>query len=197
MTAGWSRWMRIFRRDPQSDVDAELRFHMEARVEDLVARGAGADEARAQALAEFGDVDATRERLGAIDKRIALRHQRADWWEGIAQDLRHTLRGLARSPGFTVMVDVVMRAPLESCLASSLCSPALRLAAPDQVPFARTVVESFPDRVLWGTDWPHPNMKSHMPDDGLLVDYVPRIATTAELQRKLLVDNPTRLYWPG
>ena len=67
----------------------------------------------------------------------------------------------------------------------------------DVVPFARTVVESFPDRVLWGTDWPHPNMKSHMPDDGLLVDYVPRIATTAELQRKLLVDNPTRLYWPG
>ena len=65
----------------------------------------------------------------------------------------------------------------------------------DVVPFARAVVEQFPDRVLWGTDWPHPNMKSHMPDDGLLVDYVPLIATTAELQRKLLVDNPTRLYW--
>jgi len=65
----------------------------------------------------------------------------------------------------------------------------------DVVPYARTVVERFPDRVLWGTDWPHPNMKSHMPDDGKLVDYVPRIATTAELQRKLLVDNPTRLYW--
>jgi 2-pyrone-4,6-dicarboxylate lactonase len=66
----------------------------------------------------------------------------------------------------------------------------------DVVPFARTVVETFPDRVLWGTDWPHPNMKSHMPDDGKLVDYVPRIAVTAELQRKLLVDNPVRLYWP-
>jgi 2-pyrone-4,6-dicarboxylate lactonase len=65
----------------------------------------------------------------------------------------------------------------------------------DVVPFARRLVETFPDRVLWGTDWPHPNMKSHMPDDGLLVDYVPRIAVTAELQRKLLVDNPMRLYW--
>ncbi len=65
----------------------------------------------------------------------------------------------------------------------------------DVVPFARKVVESFPDRVLWGTDWPHPNMKSHMPDDGLLVDYLPRIAVTPELQRKLLVDNPMRLYW--
>ena len=65
----------------------------------------------------------------------------------------------------------------------------------DAVPFARRLVETFPDRVLWGTDWPHPNMKTHMPDDGKLVDYVPRIATTPELQRKLLVDNPMRLYW--
>ena len=67
----------------------------------------------------------------------------------------------------------------------------------DVVPFARTVVERFPDRVLWGTDWPHPNlnMVGHMPDDGNLVDIIPRIAPTAELQRKLLVDNPMRLYW--
>ncbi|MGY6173497.1 amidohydrolase family protein [Paraburkholderia strydomiana] len=65
----------------------------------------------------------------------------------------------------------------------------------DVVPFARRLVETFPDRVLWGTDWPHPNLKDHMPDDGLLVDFIPRIATTPELQRKLLVDNPTRLYW--
>jgi len=65
----------------------------------------------------------------------------------------------------------------------------------DVQPFARTMVERYPDRVLWGTDWPHPNMKSHMPDDGLLVDVIPRIAPTAELQQALLVDNPTRLYW--
>lgn len=66
----------------------------------------------------------------------------------------------------------------------------------DVVPFARKVVETFPDRVLWGTDWPHPNLKDHMPDDGLLVDFIPHIAVTPELQKKLLVDNPMRLYWP-
>jgi 2-pyrone-4,6-dicarboxylate lactonase len=66
----------------------------------------------------------------------------------------------------------------------------------DVVPFARRIVETFPDRVLWGTDWPHPNLKDHMPDDGLLVDFIPHIAVTAELQQKLLVDNPMRLYWP-
>ena len=66
----------------------------------------------------------------------------------------------------------------------------------DVVPFAKRIVDTFPDRVLWGTDWPHPNLKDHMPDDGLLVDFIPHIATTTELQRKLLVDNPMRLYWP-
>jgi 2-pyrone-4,6-dicarboxylate lactonase len=65
----------------------------------------------------------------------------------------------------------------------------------DVIPFARRVVETFPGRVLWGTDWPHPNLKSHMPDDGKLVDFIPRIARTPELQRKLLVDNPLALYW--
>ncbi|KAB2847419.1 MAG: amidohydrolase family protein, partial [Hyphomicrobiaceae bacterium] len=71
-----------------------------------------------------------------------------------------------------------------------------RNAYRDVVPFARRIVESFPDRVLWGTDWPHPNLKDHMPDDGLLVDFIATIATTPELQKKLLVDNPMRLYWP-
>jgi 2-pyrone-4,6-dicarboxylate lactonase len=66
----------------------------------------------------------------------------------------------------------------------------------DVVPFARTIVEEFPDRVLWGTDWPHPNMRTHVPDDGKLVDDIPRIAPTAALQQALLVDNPMRLYWP-
>jgi len=80
------------------------------------------------------------------------------------------------------------------------CPDRLSLSGPpgydDVVPFAKRLVETFPDRVLWGTDWPHPNLKSHMPDDGKLVDFIPKIAATAELQRKLLVDNPMRLYWP-
>jgi len=79
------------------------------------------------------------------------------------------------------------------------CPERLSLEGPpyyaDVRPFARTVVERYPDRVLWGTDWPHPNMTSHMPDDGHLVDVIPHIAPTAQLQQALLVDNPTRLYW--
>jgi 2-pyrone-4,6-dicarboxylate lactonase len=66
----------------------------------------------------------------------------------------------------------------------------------DFVRVVRPVVERYPDRVLWGTDWPHPNMEHRIPDDGQLVDVLPRIAVSTELQRKLLVDNPMRLYWP-
>jgi 2-pyrone-4,6-dicarboxylate lactonase len=78
------------------------------------------------------------------------------------------------------------------------CPDRLTVTGPpydDVVPFGRALVAEFPDRVLWGSDWPHPNLKSHMPDDGTLVDFVPRIAPSAEAQRKLLVDNPSHLYW--
>lgn len=57
------------------------------------------------------------------------------------------------------------------------------------------LVSDYQDRVIWGTDWPHPNMADEIPDDGHIVDMIPRIAPTAELQRKLLVTNPMKLYW--
>lgn len=57
------------------------------------------------------------------------------------------------------------------------------------------LVADYPERCIWGTDWPHPNQQDVLPDDGHLVDMIPRIAPTEELQRKLLVDNPDRLYW--
>ncbi|MXP26559.1 amidohydrolase family protein [Altererythrobacter indicus] len=57
------------------------------------------------------------------------------------------------------------------------------------------LVADYSDRCIWGTDWPHPNQQNVLPDDGHLVDMIPRIAPTAELQQKLLVTNPDRLYW--
>jgi 2-pyrone-4,6-dicarboxylate lactonase len=79
------------------------------------------------------------------------------------------------------------------------CPDRLTVSGPphydDVVPYARHLVDMFGDRVLWGTDWPHPNLRGHMPDDGNLVDLLPRIATTEQARQKLLVANPTRLYW--
>jgi predicted TIM-barrel fold metal-dependent hydrolase len=67
----------------------------------------------------------------------------------------------------------------------------------DAIPVARAIVAAAPDRVIWGTDWPHPNVPNDMPDDGELVDLFARIVDEPGLQRKILVDNPTRLYWKG
>jgi 2-pyrone-4,6-dicarboxylate lactonase len=78
------------------------------------------------------------------------------------------------------------------------CPDRLDAGGPPWDDFAAAVaplVADYPNRCLWGTDWPHPNMQDAIPDDGALVDMIPRIAPTAELQRKLLVDNPLRLYW--
>lgn len=79
------------------------------------------------------------------------------------------------------------------------CPDRLDAKGPPWDDFAAAVaplVADYPDRVLWGTDWPHPNMQDAIPDDGTLVDMIPRIAPTPELQHKLLVANPMRLYWP-
>ena len=101
-------------------------------------------------------------------------------------------------PGFNLFIKLL--AENENFWSKVSCPERISAVGPpgyeDVIPFARRVIDAFPDRVLWGTDWPHPNMKSHMPDDGKLVDYIPRIAPTEELQQKLLVDNPMRLYWP-
>lgn len=78
------------------------------------------------------------------------------------------------------------------------CPERLTIAGPpydDVLPFQRALVARFPEKVLWGTDWPHPNMKSHKPDDGLLTDLIPLIAPTEALVQAMLVDNPARLYW--
>ncbi len=64
----------------------------------------------------------------------------------------------------------------------------------DAVPFARALIEAAPERVLWGTDWPHPNITAHMPNDGDLVDLIPLYAPESAAQHKILVENPVRLY---
>ncbi|HMK86395.1 MAG TPA: amidohydrolase family protein [Steroidobacteraceae bacterium] len=108
-------------------------------------------------------------------------------------DIRKSVEG----PEFELFVQLMRDHP--NFWSKVSCPERLTCVGPpgydDVVPFARRLIESFPDRVLWGTDWPHPNLKSHMPDDGQLVDFIPRIATTPALRHRLLVDNPMRLYW--
>ena len=63
----------------------------------------------------------------------------------------------------------------------------------DAVPFAARLLAATPDRVLWGTDFPHPN-HPRPPDDAELVDLLSRFAPDPDDRQRLLVDNPGRLY---
>ena len=100
-------------------------------------------------------------------------------------------------PDFRRFVDLMAANP--RIWSKVTCPERLSIFGPpaydDFVPFAGALVQAFPDRVLWGTDWPHPNMTTHMPDDGDLVNMIPRVAPSSAEQQALLVDNPMRLYW--
>src|SRR3569833_4189684 len=92
----------------QRDVDAELRFHFDARIEELVAQGLTAPDARARALAEFGDVEQTRDSLREIGRRTAKRRHRAHAVEAFWQDLRYVARSLRRSPTVTAAIIITL-----------------------------------------------------------------------------------------
>jgi 2-pyrone-4,6-dicarboxylate lactonase len=65
----------------------------------------------------------------------------------------------------------------------------------DAVPFAQALIAVDSQRILWGTDWPHPNITKDMPNDGELVDLFAEICPDEALRKRILVDNPTRMYW--
>jgi predicted permease len=100
---------KLFRLAPtrasvQHEIDDEMRFHLDARCEELVRLGHSPDDARRIALEEFGDVAAARAELAAIDRRRVGKVALREWIESIAQDLRFAVRSLRAKPGFTATV---------------------------------------------------------------------------------------------
>jgi 2-pyrone-4,6-dicarboxylate lactonase len=98
-----------------------------------------------------------------------------------------------KQPAFRVLLEAMKN---EKCWVKICGAERVSSEGPpftDAVPFARALVEAAPDRVLWGTDWPHPNVK-WLPDDAALVELFPLMAPAPALQQRILVDNPARLY---
>lgn len=99
----WRRYLRFWRSNLASDFDDELEFHIEERVDEYMARGMAADEARRVATARLGDVDAARSECITLGELRETHARRADFFEGLRTDVRFALRSLANAPGWTAV----------------------------------------------------------------------------------------------
>ncbi len=98
-------------------------------------------------------------------------------------------------PAFKILLDFMQR---ENWWVKVSGSERISKAGPpfyDAIPYAQKLISVAPDRILWGTDFPHPNIKEHMPNDGHLVDLLGLFSSNEAMIKKILVDNPNRLYW--
>ena len=102
--AAWRRYLRFWRPSIDADLDDELRFHFEERIEALVASGLTHEAARRQALGEFGEVGPVRQGLREIDHRVSKARRRAHRWESWRQDFTYAWRGLRRTPGLSLTI---------------------------------------------------------------------------------------------
>ncbi len=125
--------------------------------------------------------------LGSLPVPVVIDHMaRVKVAEGVQQKSFQLLLDFVRNEDFWIKISCAERLSVTG--------------APfdDVVPFAQAVIEAAPDRILWGTDWPHPNIHGVMPNDGDLVNLLEKYAPNRTTREKILVDNPARLYgWNG
>ena len=131
------------------------------------------------------DILAQRELLGRIDVPFIIDHMgRVKAADGLEQRPFRSLLDLFRTNSL---------AWIKVCGAERVSSGARPFR--DAVPFAQALIAVDSSRILWGTDWPHPNITKDMPNDGELVDLFGEICPDAAVRERILVDNPTRMYW--
>src|SRR5688500_3783022 len=104
----WQRYRRFWGADPRQDLDDELAFHIAMREDELVQAGFTRDEARAETMKRFGDVEGIRAECHELGARRASRRQRASHWDSIRSDLRQAFRSLRINRGFSLAVILTM-----------------------------------------------------------------------------------------
>jgi predicted permease len=108
MTPLWRRYARFFGADPAADVKDELRFHLSAKVDDLIAQGWRPEDARTEAIRQFGDLESVQELGVRMSEEKDRQQQRRDYWGGFAQDLRYTFRTLLRDRAYALIVILIL-----------------------------------------------------------------------------------------
>src|ERR1700736_3545194 len=104
----WRRYARLFGPDPAADVRDELRFHLEAKTDDLINKGWHPEAAREEAERQFGDLRTVRRIGRQMGEKAEHRKRLADYWTDLLQDVRYTFRTLGRDPGFAVVSILIL-----------------------------------------------------------------------------------------
>ena len=166
------------------------------RLQDAAQRAAGRDGWHVQTQVQIATVDALKDRLMDMPVPLVFVHfggARAE--PGVGQ------------PGFASLIELVRAGKAYVKVSGAHSISKLAPDFPDAAPLARALIQANPDRVLWGTNWPHPNSSGARPaqevspnlaiDDGRILDELPKWVPDAAVRRKILADNPARLYGFG